>query len=145
MRKEKCLCVRHLTLTFKLRSILQCPRTVSTISDSYSVTVPTASSLFNPNSAISAPGTGPRCPRQRRVLYREEAFSLGIVRQYQHYYRSYNRNIRLYLWHFFTWQLGALIYNLFFPLYLLSANITDKLRRRLQCGHVIFSPRSGLA
>ena len=51
---------------------------------------------------------------------------MGIVRQYQEYYRSYNRNIRLYLWHFFTWQLGALIYNLFFPLYLLSANINEQ-------------------
>ncbi|KAF0197469.1 MAG: MFS transporter [Bacillota bacterium] len=56
----------------------------------------------------------------------EGVISLGIVRQYQHYYRTYNRNIRLYLWHFFTWQLGALIYNLFFPLYLLSANIDEQ-------------------
>ena len=51
---------------------------------------------------------------------------MGIVRQYQDYYRTYNRNIRLYLWHFFIWQLGALIYNLFFPLYLLSANINEQ-------------------
>lgn len=51
---------------------------------------------------------------------------MGIIKQYQHYYSTYNRNIRLYLWHFFTWQLGALIYNLFFPLYLLSANIDEQ-------------------
>jgi len=51
---------------------------------------------------------------------------MGIIRQYQHYYRTYNSNIRLYLWHYFTWQLGALIYNLFFPLYLLAANIDEQ-------------------
>lgn len=51
---------------------------------------------------------------------------VGILREYHHYYRTYNRNIRLYLWHFLIWQLGALIYNLFFPLYLLSAGLDEQ-------------------
>lgn len=51
---------------------------------------------------------------------------VGIIRQYQHYYRTYNLNVRLYLWHFLIWQLGALVYNLFFPLYLLSAGLDEQ-------------------
>jgi len=51
---------------------------------------------------------------------------MSIWLEYRKHYRSYNTNIRALLWHYCLWQLGAAIYGLLFPLYLLAGGLDEQ-------------------
>ncbi|MBT9136506.1 MAG: hypothetical protein DDT34_01587 [Firmicutes bacterium] len=51
---------------------------------------------------------------------------MRIWLEYQQHYRSYNLNIRTLLWHYCLWQMGAAIYGLLFPLYLLAGGLDEQ-------------------